>query len=112
MKFLNIMRYPGVKDMLEKKTNIGKTFLKLIDKHFPKKHQLNKIINSKNLFIIYSCRPKIQNIINFHNIKILDDKQKIVQQENITCNCQQKCSLNNKYYTDCVYKATIKYETI
>ena len=29
------------------KTNIGKTFLKLIDKHFHKNHPLNKIINRK-----------------------------------------------------------------
>ena len=53
------------------KTNIGKTFLKLIDKHFPKNHQLNKIINRKNVKISYSCCPNIQNIINSNNRKFL-----------------------------------------
>ena len=94
------------------KTNIGKTFLKLIDKHFPKNHQLNKIINRKNVKISYSCCPNIQNIINSHNRKILEDRQQTVK-ENKDCNCQQKqkCPLNNKCCTNCVvYKATINNE--
>ena len=36
------------------KTNIGKTFLKLIDKHFHKNHPLNKIINRKK------CQNQLQ----------------------------------------------------
>ena len=72
------------------KTNIGKTFLKLIDKHFHKNHPLNKIINRKNVKISYSCCPNIQNIINSHNRKILNETTNNVENENKPCNCQKK----------------------
>ena len=72
------------------KTNIGKTFLKLIDKHFHKNHPLNKIINRKNVKISYSCCPNIQNIMNSHNRKILNETTNNVENENKTCNCQKK----------------------
>ena len=95
------------------KTNLGKTFLKLIDKHFPKNHILYKVINRKNVKISYSCCPNIQNIINSHNRKILNDRPQELPQKNKTCNCRQKqdCPLNNKCCTSCViYKATINNE--
>ena len=95
------------------KTNIGKTFLKLIDKHFHKNHPLNKIINRKNVKISYSCCPNIQNIINSHNRKILNENTNNVENENKNCNCQKKhkCPIENKCCTSCViYKATINNE--
>ena len=76
------------------KTNIGKTFLKLIDKHFHKNHPLNKIINRKNVKISYSCCPNIQNIINSHNRKILNENTNNVENENKDCNCQKKNNIN------------------
>ena len=36
-------------------TNIDKTFLKLIDKHFPKRSQLHKIFNRNTIKVSYSC---------------------------------------------------------
>ena len=37
------------------KTNIGKRFLKLVKKHFPRGHKLYKIFNRNTLKLSYSC---------------------------------------------------------
>ena len=37
------------------KTNIGKTFIKLVKKHFPKHHKLSKIFNTSTLKLSYGC---------------------------------------------------------
>ena len=37
------------------KTNIGKIFLKLIEKHFPNHHRLHKIFNLNTIKLSYSC---------------------------------------------------------
>ena len=71
------------------KTNLGKEFLKLIDKNFPKNHHLSKILNRKTLKISYSCTPSMQSVIQTHNKKILTAQQK---NTNARCNCQNKQS--------------------
>ena len=48
-------------------TNIGKSFLKLIDKHFPKTNKFHKIFNRNNVKISYSCLPNFANKIKSHN---------------------------------------------
>ena len=48
--------------------NVGKYFLKLIDKHF---NILHKIFNRKTLKISYSCRKNFFEIINNHNKEII-----------------------------------------
>ena len=53
------------------KTNIGKRFLALIDKHFPPGHRLRKIINRNCVKISYSCTKNVKAIIQAHNNKIL-----------------------------------------
>ena len=40
-------------------TNIGCTFLKLVDKHFPKKSKLNRIFNRNTLKVSYSCMKNV-----------------------------------------------------
>ena len=55
------------------RTNIAKSFLYLIDKHFPKSHKLNKIFNRNNLKVNYSCSTNMTNIIKSHNQKILNE---------------------------------------
>ena len=39
-------------------TNVGKCFLSLIDKHFPKSNPLHKIFNRNTLKLSYSCITK------------------------------------------------------
>ena len=88
------------------KTNIGKEFLKLVDKHFPPKHKCRSLFNRNNLKISYCCMPNIENIIKGHNCKILKDPP-IVQR---TCNCRNKinCPLNGNCLKSCiVYQAEV-----
>ena len=48
-------------------TNIGREFLNLVTKHFPKNHRCNRVFN-QNIKVSYSC--KLQTIIKKHNLKI------------------------------------------
>ena len=89
-------------------TNIGKSFLSMIDKYFPRSHKLYKIFNRNTIKVNYSCTKNIKTFINSHNHEILqlnesnDDKR--------TCNCRQKneCPMNGKCLTtNLIYEATI-----
>ena len=57
-------------------TNIGKTFLKLIDKHFPKTNKFHKLLNRKNVKVSYSCLSNFANMIKSHNNRILSEEKK------------------------------------
>ena len=57
-------------------TNIGATFIKLINKHFPKKSKLNKIFNRNTVKISYSCMPNIASIIKAHNKQDLNERNR------------------------------------
>ena len=61
------------------KTNIGKLFLKLIEKHFKDNTKLNRIINKNNCKISYSCMPNIKSIIQKHNIRTMNTHKKTLQ---------------------------------
>lgn len=89
-------------------TNIGKFFLNLIKKHFPKNHKFHKLFNKNNIKVSYSCMPSIKSIINSHNKKILHTEPANNNQK--TCNCQNKdnCPLNNQCLTkSIIYEATL-----
>ena len=86
---------------------IGKTFLSLIDKHFPPNHHLHKIINRNTIKIGYSCTKNIRNFITAHNSKVLKDNEK--HKPSRTCNCRSppNCPLSGNCLTEAVvYKAT------
>ena len=53
------------------KTNIGREFLKLVDKHFTEGSPLRQIFNRSSIKISYRCTPNLANIISGHNSKIL-----------------------------------------
>ena len=91
------------------KTNLGKEFLRLIDKHFPKTHELSKIINRKTVKLSYSCTGNIKNTMQSHNHKILE-KQENVKQDQRKCNCRKKdkCPLKGNCLEETVvYQAKI-----
>ena len=67
------------------KTNIGKYFLGLLDKHFPKGHPLHKYINRHCVKISYSCTRNIKTYIAAHNRKILQEKF----EDDHGCNCRK-----------------------
>ena len=88
------------------KTNIGKLFVKLVRKHFPKNKKHHKIFNLNTLKLSYCCTTNIGNIIKQHNSKVLS---KTDDNNNRKCNCRSKpnCSLNGECLTQSlVYKAT------
>ena len=48
------------------KTNVGKRFLALVDKHF-KETSLGKYFNRSTVKVSYSCMPNIDIIVSSHN---------------------------------------------
>ena len=55
------------------KTNIGREFLSLVDRHFPLSHRYHNLFNRKTLKISYSCMYNIKSIIQSHNRRILNN---------------------------------------
>ena len=53
------------------KSNIGKVFLHLLEKHFPSHHRLHKICNKNNVKVSYSCMPNMTAIISRHTKRSL-----------------------------------------
>ena len=66
-------------------TNVAKSFLHLIDKHFPKSSKLHKIFNRNNLKVSYSCTTNNANIIKSRNQKILTKSNGVGSETK--CNC-------------------------
>jgi len=64
-------------------TNIGRKFLRLVDKHFPKHHHLHKIRN-RQFNISYSCMPNMHAIISAHNKRQAKSKVHPVPQHHAT----------------------------
>ena len=94
---------------LQVKTNIGRTFLRLIDKHFPPHHRLHTVINRSTVKINYCCMPNIASHIKAHNRKVLQEPTRQEEPE-VTCNCQNadNCPLNGNCLQDAVvYKADV-----
>ena len=78
------------------KTNIGRIFLRLIDKHFPLHHKYRKLFNRNNIKISYSCIPNMASVIRNRNTSLLKDPTPTDIKE---CNCRRKpeCPLDKKY---------------
>lgn len=89
------------------KTNLGKQFFALLEKHFPTHHKLHKIINKNTVKLSYSCMQNIGQIIHAHNRKILREGP----EQNIkTCNCRNvdECPLNGECLAEnVVYQADV-----
>ena len=56
-------------------TNVGRRFLNLVEKHFPREHKLHKIFNKNTLKVSYSCSQNMTQIINSHNRKAKQPKK-------------------------------------
>ena len=55
-------------------TNIRKKFFTPLGKHFPKTHQVHKLLNFHNVKISYSSLPNFKSVINGHNKNILSEQ--------------------------------------
>ena len=82
---------------LSVKKNVGRIFLKFIEKFFHKGNSLNKIFNKNTVKVSYSCMGNISFIISSHNKNISNP----VSNTEYGCNCRSKesCPLQNKYLT-------------
>ena len=90
-------------------TNVAKTFLQLVNKHFTSNHALHKIFNRNTLKTSYSCMPNIANIIKAHNQKTLSQPTESNQTRSCNCRKPEMCPLDGQCLTDnLVYKATVK----
>ena len=96
--------------------DVGKYFLRLIDKHFKQDNILHKIFNRKTLKISYSCTKNISQIINSHNNELINKFHNRVNNNNINnkkieCNCKSRsdcpmnglCNLDNVVNQDIIY---------
>ena len=94
---------------IDVKTNVGKSFICLVKKHFPKEHKLNKIFNTNTLKLSYSCTANMARVIKQHNAKILSSSDPSTTTSRL-CNCRDKgsCPLDGKCLEKCiVYKAEV-----
>ena len=91
------------------KTNIARSFLYLVDTHFPAGHKLHKIINRNTVKVSYSCTNNVRSIIANHDTRIIRKKQtQVISADNCNCRNKETCPLQNKCMNkDIVYKATI-----
>ena len=90
-------------------TNIGMTFLKILDNEFPVGHILHKIFNRNTVKISYCCMSNIKQNIDGHNKSILTPKPVKEAQVNI-CNCRKpiECPIPKNCQTESiVYQATV-----
>ena len=75
-------------------TKIGKSFLSLLDLHFPRNHIYSSIFNRNKIKVSYSCMQNIKSVINNHNMKVLNNTTEIEE----ICNCRNKnnCPVDGK----------------
>ena len=77
---------------------IGKSFLILLDLHFPGSHIYSSIFSRNKIKVSYSCMQNTNFVINNHNMnKVLNNTAKIEE----SCNCRNKnnCPLDGKCLT-------------
>jgi hypothetical protein len=82
-------------------TNVGQSFLKIIDEEFPADHQLHKIFNRNTVKISYSCMPNIKQTIDGHNKSTLSTTSTTNSLDMCSCPKNNKvlCPLSNKCIT-------------
>ena len=90
--------------------NIGETFLKLIDKHFPKTSKYHKIFNRSNVKVSYSCLPNFANMIKSHNNRILFE-EKTQHQPNVIADRKILVLEGNCLDKELTYQCSLKENT-
>ena len=88
-------------------TNIARTFLNLVKKHFPPNHKYHKLFNKNNIKVSYSCMDNMESKIKNHNRKVLYDNNEKSQKR---CNCHKKdtCPLDGECRTEnVIYESAV-----
>ena len=99
--------------------NVGKQFLALLDKHFPKDHKYHHLFNRNTVKLSYSCTTNMKNIISGHSKGILRRAQAdgVEPNDAKTCNCTKQnkpnCPLKNECLTEAVvYQASVESNSV
>ena len=88
------------------KRNIGRLFLQLIDKHFPRHHNYRKLVNRNNIKICNSLYATMANVIRNHNTSLLKDPFPTDIKEYV-CRRKPECPLDKKRLSEYqVYNAS------
>ena len=86
-------------------TNVARTFLYLVGKHFPVGHRYRKIFNKNNLKVSYGCMDNMDRIIKSHNAKI---GRPVEQPEPCNCQASRTCPLDgNCRVSNVIYQAEV-----
>jgi hypothetical protein len=88
-------------------TNIGKTFIKIVDESFPPESQLHKIINRNTVKISYSCMRNMKRTIAASN-KTKNQTEETETTKSCNCRNRDQCPLEQNCLTpSVVYQATV-----
>ena len=83
-------------------TNVAKTFLQLVTKHFPRSHKLHKIFNRNTVKVSYNCMNNMSNVIKGHNKKSsrnhMTKDQNAISEKKAECPMEGNCQFNNVIY--------------
>ena len=89
-------------------TNIGRHFLNLVKKHFPRNHKFYKLFNKNNVKVSYSCMPNIKSLINSHNKGLLTPQPNHDPERLCNCINKENCPLSNNCQSkSLIYEATV-----
>ena len=94
------------------KTNVIKTFLELIDRHFPKGNKLHKCFNRATVKATYCTLNNMKERITNHNAKVMNKNE---EEEKPNCNCQKskkdECPMPNECnQKNIIYQAEVQAE--
>ena len=87
-------------------TKIGKSFLSLLDLHFPRNRIYSSIFNRNKIKVSYSCMQNMKSVINFYNMNVLNNTVEI--EEGCNCRNRNNCPLDGKCLTpNIIYETQI-----
>ena len=92
-------------------TNVGRTFLKILDEEFPENHVFHKIFNRSTVKISYSCMPNLKPKIDGNNKSTLQKATTPPVLKACNCRIPANCLMaGNGLKSSVVYQATITTE--
>ena len=88
------------------KTNVGRSFLKLVSKHFGIDHPFRRAFNRNTIKLSYSCMPNVKSIIQSHNKRVIEKTSRTPKK---SCNCRKDtCPLDGACLTEnVIYEARV-----
>ena len=87
------------------KTNVGKKFLNLLDKNFPRGSLLYPLINRYKVKLSYRCLPNMGAKISQHNARLLREP---TATKGCNCRVPADCPVPGRCQTDnVIYRATV-----